>query len=91
MAQRDELEAHARALASRLADELVGGSEAVDFRMGTYLLSAIAAELGELVQRRCWELARAEGGKWALAAAETETWITAAWRCMATIAQLSGK
>lgn len=91
MAGRDDLEAQAREVASRLVDDLVAGSEAVDFRMGTYLLSAVAAELGLQVQQRCWELARAEGGNWELAAAESESWINAAWRCMATIAQLSNE
>lgn len=91
MAQRDDLEVQAHELAVRLVDELVAGSESVDFRMGTYLLAALAAELGQLVQDRCWTLARAEGGKWELAAAEAETCINAAWRSMATIAQLTGE
>jgi hypothetical protein len=86
---RDELEAQARELAAKLVDDLVASSESVDYRMGTYLLSALGAELGEQVQQRCWELAREDNSRWELAAAETETWITAAWRCMATIAQLT--
>lgn len=89
MARQQELEAQARELAAKLLDDLVASSEQVDYRMGTYLLSALGAELGELVQQRCWELARTETGQWELAAAESETWITAAWRCMATIAQLA--
>ncbi|MBI4493796.1 MAG: hypothetical protein HY690_13475 [Chloroflexi bacterium] len=91
MGQRDELEAQARELAVDLVEGLVACSETVDFRMGSYLLAAIAAELGQQVQQRCWTLARTEGGNWELAAVEAEGCINAAWRCMATIAQLTGK
>ena len=58
MAARDELDRRAVELASRLSDELVESSEQVDFQMGTYLLAALTAELGQRVQARCWEQAR---------------------------------
>ena len=51
MAAREGLEKRAAELASRLADELVESSEQVDFRMGTFLLSALTAELGQRVQQ----------------------------------------
>ena len=89
MAARDNLEARAGALAARLADELVESSEDVDFRMGTFLLTALVAELGQRVQQRCWEQARRSTASWDMAAAEAETLITAAWRCMETVSVLS--
>ena len=70
MATRDDLEKRAGELAARLSDELVESSEQVDFRMGTYLLAALAAELGQRVQRRCWEQARRSTASWDMAAAE---------------------
>jgi hypothetical protein len=90
MAARDDLERRASDLASRLSDELVESSELVDFRMGTFLLAALAAELGQRVQLRCWEQARRSVSNWEMAAAEAETLITAAWRCMETVSVLSG-
>ncbi len=89
MAARDELERRASELAARLSDELVESSEQVDFRMGTFLLTALVAELGQRVQQRCWEQARRSTGSWEMAAAEAETLITAAWRCMETVSVLS--
>jgi hypothetical protein len=89
MATREELERRATELAARLSDELVESSELVDFRMGTYLLAGLAAELGQHVQRRCWEQARRSTASWEMAAAEAETLITAAWRCMETVSVLS--
>jgi hypothetical protein len=89
MGARDDLEQRAGTLAARLADELVESSEQVDFRMGTYLLAALAAELGQRVQHRCWEQARRSTANWDMAAAEAETLITAAWRCMETVSVLS--
>ena len=89
MARRDELEAQARTLAAGLVDDLVVSSERVDFRAGTYLLAALAAELGQHVQRRCRELARAGDGRWELAVAESESLINGAWRAMEMIARLS--
>lgn len=91
MAIQEQLEQRAQRLADRLVDELVQSSEAVDFQMGTYLLAALAAELGQRVQRRCWEQARAASSNWEMAAAEAETLITAAWRCMETISVLSNE
>lgn len=90
MAAREDLERQASELAARLVDELVESSEQVDFRMGTYLLAGLTAELGERVQRRCWEEARRSTANWDMAAAEAETLITAAWRCMETVSVLSG-
>ncbi len=72
-----------------LLDYLVQRSESVDYRAGTYLLAALAAELGGIVQRRCWDLARTGDPTWEMAGSEAETLINAAWRCMATIAGLS--
>lgn len=89
MAVRDDLEKRAGELATRLTDELVETSERVDFRMGTFLLAALAAELGQRVQGRCWEQARRSTSSWEMAAAEAETLITAAWRCMETVSVLS--
>jgi hypothetical protein len=86
---RDDLEKRAVELARRLSDELVETSERVDFRMGTFLLAALAAELGQRVQGRCWEQARSSSPNWEMAAAEAETLITAAWRCMETVSALS--
>lgn len=90
MAARDNLERQAGELAARLADELVESSEDVDFRMGTFLLTALTAELGQRVQQRCWEQARRSSANWEMAAAEAESLITAAWRCMETVSVLSG-
>lgn len=90
MAAREDLERRANELAARLSDELVESSELVDFRMGTFLLAALAAELGQRVQHRCWEQARRSSANWDMAAAEAETLITAAWRCMETVSVLSG-
>jgi hypothetical protein len=83
--QRDDLEERARQQAELLVEHLVQRSERVDFRQGTYLLAALAAELGGHVQRRCWELGRANDPVWEVAASEAETLINASWRCMATI------
>jgi hypothetical protein len=85
VAQRDDLEERARQQAELLVEHLVQRSERVDFRQGTYLLAALAAELGGHVQRRCWELAREADPIWDVAASEAETLINASWRCMATI------
>ena len=89
MAARDDLERRATELAARLADELVESAEDVDSRMGTFLLTALCAELGQRVQQRCWEQARSSSPNWEMAAAEAETLITAAWRCMETVGVLS--
>ena len=89
MTQRDELEDQARQHADVLLDYLVQRSESVDYRAGTYLLAALAAELGGIVQRRCWDLARTGDPAWEMAGSEAETLINAAWRCMASIAGLS--
>src|SRR4026209_2947797 len=89
MASRDELEEQARQHADVLLDYLVQRSETVDYRTGTYLLAALAAELGGIVQRRCWDLARTGDPTWEMAGSEAETLINAGWRCMATIAGLS--
>jgi hypothetical protein len=86
---RDQLEEQARQHADVLLDYLVQRSESVDFRQGTYLLAALAAELGGIVQRRCWDLAREGDPSWEVAGSEAETLINAAWRCMATVAGLS--
>jgi len=86
---RDELEEQARQHADFLLDYLVQRSESVDYRQGTYLLAALAAELGGIVQRRCWDLAKDGDPAWEMAGGEAETLINAAWRCMATIAGLS--
>ncbi|HZO32513.1 MAG TPA: hypothetical protein VFH48_41735 [Chloroflexota bacterium] len=89
MTQRDDLEEQARQHADVLLDYLVQRSESVDYRAGTYLLAALAAELGGIVQRRCWDLARTGDPAWEMAGSEAETLINAAWRCMASIAGLS--
>ena len=89
MTSRDELEEQARQHADVLLDYLVQRSESVDYRAGTYLLAALAAELGGIVQRRCWDLARTGDPTWEMGGSEAETLINAAWRCMATIAGLS--
>jgi len=86
---RDELEEQARQHADLLLDYLVQRSESVDYRQGTYLLAALAAELGSIVQRRCWDLAKMGDPTWEMAGSEVETLINAAWRCMATIDALS--
>jgi hypothetical protein len=91
MAAREDLEQEACDLAVRLADELVESSERVDHRMGTFLLTALIAELGQRVQHRCWEQARRTNPSWDMAAAEAETLITAAWRCMETVGVLSNQ
>lgn len=89
MATREELEQLARAYVAAITEELVQRSEDVDFRQGTYLLGAMAAELGALVQQRCWELARSSGSNWEIASSEAETLINAAWKCMAEISARS--
>lgn len=89
MTYRDELEEQAREHADVLLDYLVQRSESVDYRKGTYLLAALAAELGGIVQRRCWDLARTGDPAWEMAGSEAETLINAAWRCMATVSGLS--
>jgi hypothetical protein len=86
---RDDLEEQARQHADFLLDYLVQRSESVDFRQGTYLLAALAAELGGIVQRRCWDLARTGDPAWEVAGSEAESLINASWRCMATVAGLS--
>lgn len=91
MTYRDELEDQARQHADFLLDYLVQRSESVDFRQGTYLLAALAAELGATVQRRCWELAREGEPAWEVAGSEAETLINAAWRCMASIDSLTAQ
>ena len=83
--QRDELEEQAREQANVLLEYLVQRSEHIDYRQGTYLLAALAAELGSIVQRRCWELAKEGEPTWEMAAGEAETLINAAWRCMASV------
>lgn len=88
MSYRDDLETQARQHADYLLDYLVQRSESVDSRQGTYLLAALAAELGSIVQRRCWDLAREGDPGWEVAGSEAETLINAAWRCMASIDSL---
>jgi hypothetical protein len=88
---RDQLEDQARQHADFLLDYLVQRSESVDFRQGTYLLAALAAELGATVQRRCWELAKEGDPGWEVAGSEAETLINAAWRCMASIDSLTSQ
>jgi hypothetical protein len=85
VARREDLEELARSQAELLVEHLVGRSESVDYRQGTYLLAALAAELGAHVQHRCWELARAGEPAWEVVANDTETLINAAWRSMAAI------
>ena len=85
MASREALEEQARRQAEWLVDHLVERSEQIDYRQGTYLLAALAAELGAHVQHRCWELAKTSDPSWEVAGSETETLINAAWRCMATV------
>ena len=89
MTYRDELEEQARQHADFLLDYLVQRSESVDYRQGTYLLAALAAELGGIAQRRCWDLAKDGDPAWEMAGGEAETLINAAWRCMATVAGIS--
>ncbi|MGE3267329.1 MAG: hypothetical protein AB7P40_01185 [Chloroflexota bacterium] len=88
---RDSLEEQARQHADALLDQLVQRSESVDYRQGTYLLAALAAELGGIVQRRCWELAKQGDPAWEMAGSEAETLINAAWRCMASVDGLIGQ
>jgi hypothetical protein len=85
MARREDLEEQARRQVEALVEHLVERSERVDYRQGTYLLAALAAELGAQIQRRCWDLARDGQPSWEIAAGEAETLINAAWRSMATI------
>jgi hypothetical protein len=82
---REEIEEQAREQADVLLEYLVQRSEQVEYRQGTYLLAALAAELGGIVQRRCWELAKEGDPTWEMAAGEAETLINAAWRCMASV------
>ena len=89
MAAHEELETRAAELAARLANELVESSEDVDFRTGTYLLLALAAELGQRAQNRCYDQARRGRSGWEQAAVEAETLINGAWRCMESISLLS--
>ena len=89
MTARDELDRQAAALAARLADELVESSERVDYRMGSYLLAALVAELAQRIEARCWEQARRAPGHWERAAAEADTLVASAWRAMETISLLS--
>lgn len=89
MAQREDLEEQARQQAELLLDYLVQRSESIDYRQGTYLLAALAAELGAHVQRRCWELARTGDSSWEIGGSDAESLINGAWRVMATIAGLS--
>jgi len=88
---RDDLEVQAREQADVLLEYLVQRSEQVEYRQGTYLLAALAAELGGIVQRRCWELAKEGDPAWEMAAGEAETLINAAWRCMASVDGLIGQ
>ncbi len=85
MANREELEAQAGQRALSLVDHLVERSEQIDYRQGTYLLAALAAELGVHIQHRCWELAKTNDPVWEVAASDTETLINAAWRTMAAV------
>lgn len=89
MVQREELEEQARQQAELLLEYLVQRSESIDYRQGTYLLTALAAELGVQVQRRCWELAKSNDPSWEIGGSEAETLINGAWRVMATVAGLS--
>ena len=89
MARREDLEAKGREQATQIADRIVESSEDVDFRGGTFLLAALTAELGQIVQRRCVELARGGDGRWELAVAESESLINGAWRTMEIVSRLS--
>jgi hypothetical protein len=89
MALREDLEAQGREHATRLADQIVESSEDVDFRGGTFLLATLTAELGQIIQRRCQELARGGDGRWELAVAESESLINGAWRTMEIVSRLS--
>lgn len=91
MPSRDDLERQAAELARQLTAELVESSEQLDYQMGTFLLMALAAELGQRAQDRCWQQARLSTGTWELAAAEAETMINAAWRCMETISVIANQ
>jgi hypothetical protein len=86
---RERLDQQAAALATRLTDELVEGSEQVEYRMGTYLLAALVAELAQRIEARCWEQARRTPGHWERAAAEADTLVASAWRCIETVSLLS--
>jgi hypothetical protein len=90
MSRRDDLEQRARALAAHVVEAEVLSSENLDFRGGTFLLAAIAAELGQFAQRRCMDLAREGDGRWELAVAEAESLINGAWRTMEMVSRLSG-
>ena len=89
MISRETLERQASEAARSLVSHQVESSEMIDFRAGTYLLAAVAAEIGERVRARCREQSRRSSSQWDLAAAEAETLITASWRCMETISALS--
>ena len=89
MLDRDNLEARAARIVDELVDRLVEGSEDVDFRGGTFLLTSMAAEIGQRVHRRCIDLARAGDGSWELAASDADSLLTGAWRCGETIVQLT--
>ena len=89
MLARDELETRASVIANELVERLVGSAEDVDYRSGTYLLAAIAAELGQKIHRRCIDLARNSNGSWELAAADADSLVTGAWRCGETVSQLT--
>jgi hypothetical protein len=91
MTARDRLDQQASALAARLSDELVEGSEQVDYRMGTYLLAALVAELAQRIEARCWEQARRTPGHWERAASEADTLVASAWRCIETVSLLSNQ
>lgn len=91
MIARDDLESRAATISAELVDQLVGSAEDVDYRGGTYLLTAIAAELGQHIYRRCIELARERNGSWELAAADADSLVTGAWRCGETISQLTDR
>ena len=86
---REELEAQGREHAARLAEQVVESSEHVDFKGGTFLLAALTAELGQIIQRRCLDLARGGDGRWELAVAESESLINGAWRTMEIVSRLS--
>ena len=73
-------------------DRLCGGGRHGDLRSRyAHAMVALAAELGQRAQSRCWEQASRSAGHWEIAAAEAETMITAAWRCQETIAASSNQ
>jgi hypothetical protein len=86
---RDGLEGRAARIVNELLERLVEGAEDVDYRGGTFLLTSMAAEIGQHVHRRCIELARAGDGSWELAASDADSLLTGAWRCGETIVQLT--